>query len=386
MDRTTYETEVMAVKEDKKGHWHSLENTPFYAEGGGQPADRGLIDRYDVIDAQMFEGKVWHLLEELIPVGTMVVVQLDEATRREHSIQHTAQHMITALLEDRHGIRTLSFGIGEADASIEIETDSMDWSQVESLEQEMQQLIFENRPVRVMEVPEAAVDRGRLRKATDRTGMIRIVEIEELDYNACGGTHVESTGQLGMVHFTAMKKVRGNVRLTYVAGNRALKASQQARGALRAIHQTLSTTDETVAARVIEEREIRLEREKEVKELEKRIAKAKVEAVLQEDNYVAMHIGKAEAETLTMAIVERIAATGRIAVGANYGVQKLLVMHDGTHDIAVGKFLKVALSELGIGRGGGSHKQAQARFASTAELERAMEEIVRRLQEGALHC
>ncbi|MFP3422629.1 alanyl-tRNA editing protein, partial [Bacillus sp. SIMBA_161] len=61
-------------------------------------------------------------------------------------------------------------------------------------------------------------------------------------------------------------------------------------------------------------------------------------------------------------------------------------MHDGTHDIAVGKFLKTALQEMQIGRGGGSHKQAQARFTSVSELERGMEEIVKRLQEGVLSC
>ena len=111
-----------------------------------------------------------------------------------------------------------------------------------------------------------------------------------------------------------------------------------------------------------------------------------LEAVLKEDNYVALHVGRTEAETLTTAIIERIAATGRIAVGANYGTQKLFVMHDGTQDIAVGTFLKAALQEMQIGRGGGSHKQAQARFTSVAELEKGIEEIVKRLQEGVLPC
>ncbi|MGI1822287.1 alanyl-tRNA editing protein [Exiguobacterium sp. TRN 1102] len=386
MEPYTASTVVTSIKEDGKGHWHTLENSPFYAEGGGQPADRGWIGTHPVMDVQIKDGEVWHLLSEALPTGMTIEVRIDEDVRRDHSIQHTAQHVITAILEDRHGIRTLSFGIGEADSSIEIETATMDWAHVEALEQEMQQLVFENRPIRVYEIPKEEVDRARLRKETDRTGMIRIVEIEGLDYNACGGTHVETTGQLGTVHVTAMKKVRGNLRLTYVAGNRAIKATQQARAALRTIHHTFSTTNESVAARVIEEHTIRLEREKEIKALEERIAKAKVEAVLKEDNYVTLHVGRTETETLTTAIIERIAATGRIAVGANYGTQKLFVMHDGTQDIAVGTFLKAALQEMKIGRGGGSHKQAQARFTSVAELEKGIEEIVKRLQEGVLPC
>lgn len=386
MNQYTVNTIVTSVSEDGKGHWHTLENSPFYAEGGGQPADRGLINSYDVLDVQIKDGEVWHLLSAALPTGTPVVARINEQVRRDHSIQHTAQHLLTAILEDRHGIRTLSFGIGEEDSSIEIETGGMDWAQVEALEQEMQQLIFENHPIHVYEIAEEKVDRTRLRKATNRTGMIRIVEIEGLDYNACGGTHVETTGQLGTIHVTTLKKVRGNIRLTYVAGNRALKATQRAREALRTIHHTFSTTNESVAERVIEEHTIRLEREKEIKTLEARIAKAKVEAVLQEDNYVALHVGRTEAETLTTAIIERIAATGRIAVGANYSTQKLFVMHDGTHDIAIGTFLRAVLQEMKIGRGGGNHKQAQARFTSVTELERGMEEVVRRLQEGVLPC
>ena len=386
MEKGITDTVVTAVKEDQSGYWHVFAQTPFYAEGGGQPADRGWVDQHEVKDVQMVEGTTWHLLNQSLEVGSTIKAQIDEAVRQDHSIQHTAQHVMTAILQDRHGIETLSFGIHAEDASIEIGAGQFDWDQVEQLEKELQQIIFENRPVRMMELSEEKVDHSRLRKSTDRKGMVRIVEIEGIDYNACGGTHVETTAQLGIIHVTGIKKVRGNVRLSYVAGNRALRMIQESRTALRAIHQTLSTTNETVVERVSEERTIRIEREKEIKELELRIAKAKVEAVLQADDYVAIHIGKTEAETLTIAIVERVAATGKIAVGVNYGTKKLFVVHDGTHNLATGKCLKAVLHDLGFGRGGGSNKQAQARFDSLIELEKAMEEIVRRLQEGVLPC
>ncbi|MFN4213359.1 alanine--tRNA ligase-related protein [Exiguobacterium sp.] len=381
-----FETTVTAQRQDERGHWIALQETQFYAEGGGQPADAGTIAGETVQDVQQIDGVVWHLLERPLDVGIAVTGQVDETSRRDHSIQHTAQHVLTAVLEDRYGIETLSFGIGPEESSLEIGTTSFDWSRVESLERDVQHLIFENRPITVRTLSDGEVDEARLRKPTDRTGLIRIVEIAGLDYNACGGTHVASTGQLGTVHITSVKKVRGNVRLTYVAGTRALRAAQSSRDALRQVHQTLSTTNETVAARVVEERNARIEREKEVKALEARVAKAKVAAFLQEDNYVITHIGKTEAETLTVMIIERIAATGRIAVGANHTAQKLVLMHDGTHDIAIGTFLKRTLDDLGIGRGGGSHKQAQARFESVADLERATMEVVKRLQEGVVSC
>lgn len=381
-----FETMVTAKSQDERGHWIALEETHFYAEGGGQPADAGTIADEAVHDVQQIDGVVWHLLERPIEVGTAVTAQVDVATRRDHSIQHTAQHVLTAILEDRYGIETLSFGIGTDDASIEIGTHAFDWSQIEQLEQDVATVIYENRPIHIRQLDVSEVDQTKLRKPTDRTGVIRIVEVEGLDYNACGGTHVSSTGQLGFVHVTALKKVRGNVRLTYVAGRRAIRETQSARTALRTVHQTLSTTNETVAARVLEERNARIEREKEVKALEARVAKAKVAAFLQEDNYVITHIGKTEGETLTTMIIERIAATGRIAVGANHTAQKLILMHDGTHDIAIGKFLKRALDDLGIGRGGGSHKQAQARFESVLDLEKATAEVVKRLQEGVVSC
>lgn len=386
MNGWQFETKVTDARTDKRGTWVALETTQFYAEGGGQPPDTGTLADLPVLDVQRVDDVVWHLLEQALEPGMVVTGVVEEAMRRDHSIQHTAQHVLTALLEDEYGIRTLSFGIGPEESSLEIETDAFDWTQIESLERNVQRIIFENRPVLTHELPSEEVESDRLRKATERTGTVRIVEIDGLDYNACGGTHVETTGQLGVVHVTSMKKVRGHVRLTYVAGLRALASIHSSRNALRTIHQTLSTTNETVAARVIEERNIRLERDKEVKVLEARVAKAKVAAFLQEDNYVITHIGKTEAETLTTTIVERIAATGRIAVGANHTSQKLWLMHDGTHDIAIGKFLKRTLDDLGVGRGGGSHKQAQARFESIVELERATAEIVKRLQEGMVSC
>ncbi|TCI53375.1 alanyl-tRNA editing protein [Exiguobacterium sp. SH1S21] len=386
MNSWQFETKVTAQREDERGTWIALAETHFYAEGGGQPADTGTISGQAVLDVQRDDSTVWHLVNEPIDEATVVIGQIDAATRHDHSIQHTAQHVLTALLEDRYGIETLSFGISADDSSIEIAAESFDWELIETLERDVQQIIFDNRPIHIFELQDDEVEHDRLRKATDRTGTIRIVEIDGLDYNACGGTHVSTTGQLGIIKVTSMKKVRGNVRLTYVAGMRALTVIQSSRTALRAIHQTLSTTNETVAARVAEERTARLEREKEVKVLEARVAKAKVAAFLQEDNYVITHVGKTEAETLTTMIVERIAATGRIAVGANHTGQKLLLMHDGTHDIAIGKFLKRTLDDLGIGRGGGSHKQAQARFESIVDLERATAEVVKRLQEGVVSC
>lgn len=386
MNSWQFETTVTGQREDERGIWVALATTHFYAEGGGQPADTGTIDGQAVLDVQRVDSIVWHLLKRRIAEGTTVTGEIDGSTRQDYSIQHTAQHVLTALLEDRYGIETLSFGISADDSSIEIAAESFDWEFIETLERDVQQVIFDNRPIHVYELRDDEIEHDRLRKATDRTGTIRIVEIDGLDYNACGGTHVETTGQLGIIKVTSMKKVRGNVRLTYVAGLRALKAIQSSRTALRAIHQTLSTTNETVAARVAEERAARIEREKEVKVLETRVAKAKVAAFLQEDNYVITHIGKTEAETLTTMIVERIAATGRIAVGANHVGQKLLLMHDGTHDIAIGKFLKRTLDDIGIGGGGGSHKQAQARFDSIHDLERATAEIVKRLQEGVVSC
>ncbi len=386
MNSWQFETTVTETRTDARGTWIALESTLFYAEGGGQPPDAGTLNGEPVLDVQRVDEIVWHLIERALETGTLVTGIVNDAVRRDHSIQHTAQHVLTALLEDEYGIQTLSFGIGPAESSLEIDTDTFDWDQIESLERDVQRIIFENRPVHVREFPAEEVEQDRLRKATDRTGTVRIVAIDGLDYNACGGTHADSTGQLGIVHVTSMKKVRGNVRLTYVAGLRALAEVHSSRTALRTIHQTLSTTNETVAARVIEERNLRLERDKEVKALEARVAKAKVAAFLQEDNYVITHIGKTEAETLTTTIVERIAATGRIAVGANHTGQKLWLMHDGTHDIAIGKFLKRTLDDLGIGRGGGSHKQAQARFESVLELERATAEIVKRLQEGMVSC
>lgn len=377
-----WETEVTGNRKDEQGTWVTLRDTYFYAEAGGQPADVGTVAGIPVAQVLEVDGETWHLLEQDVPLAGTVDVWIDLEKRDEHSVQHTAQHVLSALLEDRYGIKTLSFRIGATHSEIELDVAELDWEVVKRIEYDVQRLIFENRPVRTHVIPFEELDQSRLRKPTVRDGLIRVVEIEGLDYNACGGTHVTYTGQIGQLVVQQLSKVRGNVRLEYVAGIRALQAVQQARTVLREINQTLSTTTEQAARRVVEERSLRLEREKELKYAETRLAQAKVAMFLQEDHYVVYHHGKSETESLTTMIVERIAASGRIAVGVNRASKKLWIMHDGTHDVSAGKFLKHVLATFEDGRGGGSHKQAQARFEDELILETVAHDVVRRLQEG----
>src|SRR5512134_236929 len=96
-----------------------LDETIFFPEGGGQPADRGTIGGVAVVDVRARGEEVLHLLEAPVAAGPVACV-LDAARRFDHRQQHTAQHLVTAVLQDRHGLPTTSFHLGEAYTAIEV--------------------------------------------------------------------------------------------------------------------------------------------------------------------------------------------------------------------------------------------------------------------------
>ncbi len=217
--------------------WVRLEATPFYPEGGGQPADHGSIDGVPVLDVQSRGGEVLHFLERPVEAGRDVVAVLDVERRADHSQQHTAQHVLTAMLLERHGRRTTAFHLGDAYAAIEITGNLPSRETLRAWEAELNAEVRRDPPVRTRWVePEALAELPvRSRGLPDgHTGPVRLVEIVGLDLNTCGGTHVARLGELQLVHLLDAASARGGVRVRFLAGNRVF----------RRLHETLALEDE----------------------------------------------------------------------------------------------------------------------------------------------
>ncbi len=196
-----------------------LDRTALYPTSGGQPYDLGTLNGVPIIEVIDEEDRVAHLLAEPIASGP-VTGSVDWARRFDHMQQHTGQHLLSAVLAERFGLATVSFHLGAESCAIDLATPSISAEVLEQVEQRANAEIVANRPVLVT-YEDAATAQG-LRKASERSGILRIVEIAGLDRSACGGTHVRRTGEIGMLLLGATEKVRQTTRLSFVCGPRAL--------------------------------------------------------------------------------------------------------------------------------------------------------------------
>lgn len=240
-DSYTSAFQARVVDRSPDGQRIYLDNTYFYPASGGQPHDTGFLAEAAVTDVVDEGDRIAHLLSA--PVSTETIqAQIDWSRRYDHMQQHTGQHLLSAVFTEIYKIPTLSFHMGSEVSTIELGTKELDNRQIDAVESRANELVREARAVRILF--EDAAEVQDLRKQSSRTGMLRIIEIENLDRSACGGTHVRSTAELGPIQIRKGEKIRGNVRIEFVCGVRALRRAKMDFRILSQLAQESGTTPE----------------------------------------------------------------------------------------------------------------------------------------------
>ena len=190
-------------------------------------------------------GEVWHQTLKPLLAGTEVKGEIDWARRLDHMQQHTGQHLLSAIFVRELHAPTVSFHFGDTSSTIDLAVDSLAHHSLQRLERIVNELIAEDRAVTVRTVGRAEADAllaaGALRKLPERKGTIRLIEIADCDLNACGGTHLRSTGQIGSLLLRSVERVRQGVRVEFVCGLRAVAAARQDFSVLTRSASLLST-------------------------------------------------------------------------------------------------------------------------------------------------
>lgn len=197
--------------------------TWFYPESGGQLADLGTIAGSQVLDVQVDdEARVWHVVDTP-PTGRGLACEIDWARRFDHMQQHTGQHILSAAFERLKNAPTISSTLGAEKSVIEVGLPDVDWRTVEAVEAAANQVLWDDRALVLHWTDADGIAKFPLRKAPKVTGRIRVVEVPEWDWSACGGTHTRRTGEVGAIKIVGWEKLRGNVRFTFLCGGRALR-------------------------------------------------------------------------------------------------------------------------------------------------------------------
>lgn len=226
-DLYDFEAEVIGCDgpfkgEDGTEHWEvRLNPNAFYPESGGQPSDRGKAGSADVIDVREAEdGSVLVLVSA--PVSGRISCSVDSERRFDHMQQHTGQHILSAAFELLFGYETVGFHLGEEYCTIDLEAEWLEEAQADMAEEMANGAVMRDVPVRAAFVDKAQLASYNLRKPPKVEEDIRIVTVEGFDNCPCGGTHVSSTGKIGIIKVTRIDRAKGKVRLEFLCGRRAL--------------------------------------------------------------------------------------------------------------------------------------------------------------------
>ncbi|KAA0958925.1 alanyl-tRNA editing protein [Planococcus kocurii] len=218
---STADVRVMNSGKDETGYYVILNQSCFYPEGGGQPADTGEIGPAKVVDVQSVKGEIRHYVDIQLPEESFSI-QIDWQRRWDHMQQHAGQHLLSALFEDSLGLKTQSFHLGKERVSIDLDLDTATNAQLQEIEKKANNLIGQGLPISTTWVNAEQAKELALRKPPVVEGDIRLVEIAGIDLNACGGTHPKNTASIGQLKIISTEKAKGGMRIYFLCGNRAL--------------------------------------------------------------------------------------------------------------------------------------------------------------------
>jgi alanyl-tRNA synthetase len=360
-----------------------LDATAFYPTSGGQPNDLGCIDEAKVLDV-IDEGEtILHIIDRPLCEGR-VEGHLDWPRRFDHMQQHTGQHLLSAVFQERFGLPTVSFHLGAEMCTIDLRGPEPSEDALDGAQRAANQVVFENRTVNVRYgTAEQLAERG-VRKEVERSGILRAIEIEGIDLQPCGGTHVKHTGQIGTILVRRCTKVRQDWRVEFVCGARAARVARHDFSLLRQIGEALSAAPEDLsvaAQRMVSERDAHF---KTARDFLQRFATAEA----------ARSVGEAPANANGIRIIVRVlqevpeflaAFAGELA--KHEGAIVLLAHEESgqlffsSHSSAgkdMAALLKRVLKQI-AGKGGGTPGSARGKLEDPTKAQQAIDEAVRLL-------
>lgn len=393
-----------ASRTDGVSIWQvALDRSAFYPSSGGQPCDTGAITAASrsgaVLDARIEsveedeQGTVWHFTRKPLATGTVVRGTIDWTRRLDHMQQHSGQHLLSAVFARELNAPTVSFHLGDAVSHIDLATGPIARHSLERAERIANELIAEDRTVTVRAVERAEAEvmlaDGRLRKLPVRDGRIRLIEIAGYDLNACGGTHVRATGQIGGLLLRGVEKVSRGMRVSFVCGLRAAAAAGHDFALLSRIAGMLSAGGDDVPGMMERMKVDAKAAEKERQRLREELAEYhSVRLIVEEQpkdglRFVQRTFADRDPEYVRLLASNLAAsASGTVAllVSAENWPARVVMARSRDLDFHCGTLLRETLAAHGL-RGGGSADLAQTDLAKnqletmSAELELAVRSL-----------
>jgi alanyl-tRNA synthetase len=355
-----------------------LDSTAFYPTSGGQPHDVGRLGEANVLDVRDEEEEIVHVVDRELELGS-VKGCIDWTRRLDHMQQHTGQHLLSAMFQERFGRPTVSFHLGAEFCTIDLRGPEPSEEILEGAERAANQVIFEDRPIGVRYGTAEDLAELGARKEVQRSGILRAIEIEGADLQPCGGTHLKRTAQIGLLLVRRCTKMRQDWRVEFVCGRRAERVGRQDFLLLRRVAERLNcSTDEVVAAaeRAVTERDASFKSARSALQL---LAEADAALELQGAQRGPDGTGiitrlfqeDAQAEYLGHFATQLAKSEKTIALLARFPGGDLVFAQHPSAGKDMNALLKQVLQQFG-GKGGGTRDFARGRLDDATQAENAL--------------
>ncbi|MBQ7827027.1 MAG: alanyl-tRNA editing protein [Clostridia bacterium] len=354
---------------EKKGDLFDvvLDQTAFFPEGGGQPADTGLIGEAMVSDVQIRDGIVHHTVDSAIAENAVVECAVDMEVRFPRMQCHTGEHIVSGIIHSLYGYNNVGFHMGSKDITLDIDGE-MSEEQIRQVELIANKAVAENIPVTVTYPTPAVADSLDYRSKLEITEGLRLVQIGEYDLCACCAPHVARTGEIGIIKILEYIRYKGGMRLHMLCGLRALEDYTAKFTELSRVSELLSAPKDECAEAV--------------RHLQKQIADAEYKTRETVKAVLLAEADRAEATEGNMVFIEpRELASGlrdmvTAALPKCGGICAAFAGEDGNYTFVMASSsvdLRAASAEIRQAlnaKGGGSPDMIQGNASTTAEVIR----------------
>ncbi|PHD57039.1 alanyl-tRNA editing protein [Bacillus wiedmannii] len=386
--KKVFTTKVIKQDYDKDGNLYVVLNeTAFYPTGGGQPHDTGTLNGIAILDVKEVNDEIRHFITEQLHTEE-VEGKINWERRFDHMQQHAAQHILSAAFWDHFNIPTIGFHLGKETVTIDLETENLHAEIVEKAIQIANKIVFENHSIRTLWMNLEEAKTLPLRKEPTITENIRVVIIENFDYNGCGGTHPKRTGEVGPIQVLGWERNKGGIRLTFIAGWRTLNLMGQQLQIMKDVSKQLNSSESDIPAKVAQLLTSQKENEKAIQTMNEKLLFAEANELFQQPTEI--HAGILISKVFTNRSMQEIAKLSAIIteqqehaityfVIENEDKLQCILACGKTVTLDMNALLKEALPTI-EGKGGGNKKSARGGGKAVMTGDEFLNQLVSSLQ------
>jgi alanyl-tRNA synthetase len=245
-----FTAEIINILEKNNEFHIALDKTAFFPGGGGQPCDVGIIEDCIITSVYEEDGIIYHISNKKPIKIHKVKCKIDWDFRFDGMQQHLGQHILSSAFLELFNINTVGFHLGKDFCTTDVDKFLSD-DELEQIERLVNQHIFEGLKVELFTPTKSELKKMSLRRVPDiKEAVLRVVQVEDIDITACCGLHPKSTLEVQLLKIRRKEKAKGNMRVEFICGKRAVEDSYKKYNFTSKICKNLNCNEEEALIRI----------------------------------------------------------------------------------------------------------------------------------------